>query len=167
MSLVKNWREDFKDLKPTLVGTGAVVYATILIVVFFLVMPASTSTPSPDITVRETDFHVLGPSVWSSGYHEVNLVNDGKISHELVMFKTDLTAAQLLTDPSTAVHPSTSKLNEDSDKLVSVLDSGNTVPPGTPRVVPSGPLTPGHYVLMCDLPGHYALGMHEDITVRP
>ena len=166
MSVLKNWREDFKDLKPTLVGSGAVVYAAILVVIFFLVMPASNSTPSPDITVRETDFHVRAPSIWSSGYHEVNLINDGKIAHELVMFKTDLTATALLTDPSTAVRPSTNKLNEDSDKLVSVLDSGNSVPPGTSSVVPSGPLTPGHYVLMCDLPAHYALAMLEDITVR-
>lgn len=167
MSLFTNWREDLRDLKPTFVGIGALLYAAILIVIFFLVMPASTSTRSPDITVRETDYHVRAPRVWSSGYHEVNLVNDGKIAHELVMFKTDLTAAQLLTDPSTAVQPATGKLNEDSDKLVSVLDSGNTVPPGTSRVVPSGPLTAGHYVLMCDLPGHYALGMYEDVTVKP
>jgi hypothetical protein len=167
MSQLKNWREDFKDLKPTVVGTGAAIYAAVLIVIFFLVMPSSTSSPSPDITVRETDYRVLAPAVWSSGYHEVNLVNDGKVAHELVMFKTDLTGAQLLTDPSTAVVPSTGKLNEDSDKLVSVLDSGNTVLPGTSRVVPSGPLTPGHYVLMCDLPGHYILGMREDVTVKP
>ncbi len=26
-------------------------------------------------------------------------------------------------------------------------------------------LKPGHYVFMCNLPGHYALGMHADFTV--
>ena len=52
MSQLKNWREDFKDLKPTVVGTGAAIYAAVLIVIFFLVMPSSTSSPSPDITVK-------------------------------------------------------------------------------------------------------------------
>src|SRR5260370_30877293 len=97
MSQLKNWREDFKDLKPTVVGTGAAIYAAVLIVIFFLVMPSSTSSPSPDITVRETDYRVLAPAVWSSGYHDVNLVNDGKLAHEFVMFKTALTASPLLT----------------------------------------------------------------------
>ena len=166
-NVFKSWRTDLKDLKLTVVGVGAMLYAAALLVIFFLVMPASVSTPKPDVTVREDEYHVYAPKVWSSGYHEVNVVNAGKIPHELVMFKTDVTAAQLLTDPSTAVQPSTGRLNEDSPKLVGVLDSGNSVPPGSSRVVPTGPLTPGHYVLMCDLPGHYAQGMSEDITVNP
>ena len=27
-------------------------------------------------------------------------------------------------------------------------------------------LAPGHYVVICNLPGHYASGMHADLTVR-
>jgi uncharacterized cupredoxin-like copper-binding protein len=26
-------------------------------------------------------------------------------------------------------------------------------------------LKPGHYALVCNLPGHYGLGMHVDLTV--
>ncbi len=172
-------RSDLKDLKPTVLLVGAVLYAAALIVVFFLVMPSSSS-PShlccgetvgdPSITVHEKEWSISAPKVWSMGYHEVNVVNVGKVPHELVMFKTDLTAVQLLSNPGTSIRasgPFAGMLNEDSPDLVSVLDSGNSIPPGTSRVVPSGPLTPGHYVLMCDLPGHYAKGMYEDITVAP
>src|SRR2546425_1192379 len=28
-------------------------------------------------------------------------------------------------------------------------------------------LLPGHYALMCNLPGHYRMGMHQDFTVTP
>ena len=28
-------------------------------------------------------------------------------------------------------------------------------------------LKPGHYVLFCNLPGHYAAGMHQDFWVTP
>src|SRR5437870_249437 len=28
-------------------------------------------------------------------------------------------------------------------------------------------LLPGHYALVCNLPGHYRMGMHQDFTVTP
>lgn len=105
-------RSDLKDLKPTVLLVGAVLYAAALIVVFFLVMPSSSS-PShlccgetvgdPSITVHEKEWSISAPKVWSMGYHEVNVVNVGKVPHELVMFKTDLTAVQLLSNPGTSI----------------------------------------------------------------
>ena len=28
-------------------------------------------------------------------------------------------------------------------------------------------LAPGHYAVVCNLPGHYAMGMHQDFFVTP
>jgi len=47
-----------------------------------------------------------------------------------------------------------------------VADSGNATNPGGSESVPTTqPLTPGHYVAVCSLPGHYRLGMWLNVTV--
>ena len=39
--------------------------------------------------------------------------------------------------------------------------------PGDHHLVVSGAhLRPGHYVLICDIPGHYQKGMRRDFTLR-
>ena len=38
--------------------------------------------------------------------------------------------------------------------------------PGTTMML-SLDLAPGHYAVLCNLPGHYAMGMHQDFDVVP
>jgi uncharacterized cupredoxin-like copper-binding protein len=47
-----------------------------------------------------------------------------------------------------------------------VVDTGASLKPDTSQVVPSD-LTPGHYALVCNLPGHYKAGMHVDFWATP
>ena len=84
--------------------------------------------------------------------------NQSSIPHEFVLFKTDIPADSLPLD-------SAGNVPEDAKSLEDVLDSGSDIPPGHTRLLAAS-LAPGHYVLVCNLPGHYKSGMHVDITVR-
>jgi uncharacterized cupredoxin-like copper-binding protein len=56
-------------------------------------------------------------------------------------------------------------VDEESDALTSVLDSGGSLDPGESRVLFADLTTPGHYAMVCNLPKHYHLGMHLDLEV--
>ncbi|MDQ6618064.1 MAG: hypothetical protein M3083_25790 [Actinomycetota bacterium] len=71
-------------------------------------------------------------------------------------FRTDLPEDQLPLGPD-------GRINEDA--LPKVLDTGTDLPAGTQRPMTVS-LTPGRYVLVCNLPGHYKLGMHVAIMVK-
>jgi uncharacterized cupredoxin-like copper-binding protein len=77
--------------------------------------------------------------------------NTGKAPHELVVIKTDKPADQL---------GSGTRVSEKGN----IGETGD-VAPGQRKTV-SIKLKPGHYALICNLPGHYKLGMHTDLTVR-
>jgi uncharacterized cupredoxin-like copper-binding protein len=57
-------------------------------------------------------------------------------------------------------------VNEESPQLTNVADSGEPLKAGASVSFPTDPLQPGHYVAICNLPGHYKLGMKLNITVR-
>jgi uncharacterized cupredoxin-like copper-binding protein len=40
------------------------------------------------------------------------------------------------------------------------------MPPGHTESFKTDYLTPGHYVAVCNLPGHYKLGMSLNVTVK-
>jgi uncharacterized cupredoxin-like copper-binding protein len=97
------------------------------------------------------------PASIKTGDVTFNLNNqDGQVLHEFVVAQTDLPADKLPLG-------SDAKVDETQLKIVargSKLDVGQ-----------SGTLTanlpPGHYVLLCNIVGHYQLGMHADFTVTP
>jgi hypothetical protein len=110
--------------------------------------------PHGDVPVSETGFRIVMPTSLHAGHHTIALTNNGE-GHELLLFRTDLGAAVLPVDTKGDVI-------EDSPLLHKVLDSG-----GSPESNQSLPVTldPGHYVAICNLPGHYGLGMRLDIAV--
>jgi len=55
-------------------------------------------------------------------------------------------------------------VNEDSPALSSVMDSGTSLDPGQTHLL-TATLAPGHYVIACNLPGHFLSGMHLDVIV--
>ena len=77
--------------------------------------------------------------------------NAGKAPHEMVVIKTDKTAAKLGNG---------TRVSEAGN----VGEAGD-VPVGATKKV-TIKLKPGHYALICNLPGHYKMGMHTDLTVR-
>ena len=84
-----------------------------------------------------------------------NITNQGPSSHELLAFRTDLPDDQLPLGPD-------GRINEDA--LPKVLDTQTDLTPGIQRSL-TVPLSPGRYVPVCNLPGHYKMGMHTVVTV--
>src|SRR5207247_2534038 len=87
------------------------------------------------------------------------VTNDGKQTHEFVVMQTDTPAANL---PLTGFEGEKDRFNEDTVG-VNVGETGD-VPAGESKTL-ALTLAPGHYALVCNLPGHYRMGMHQNFTV--
>jgi uncharacterized cupredoxin-like copper-binding protein len=90
-------------------------------------------------------------------FHVKNEATD--LSHEFVVVRTELAANLLPLDANGNVDEGA------ADKLhkVDELEEIKTGKGGDLKVN----LAPGHYVLMCNIAGHYKQGMHIDLTVVP
>jgi uncharacterized cupredoxin-like copper-binding protein len=117
-----------------------------------------SSGPAGDVQATTVDFKIRMPTTLKPGKHTIGLTNDGKVPHEVVIFKTDLPANDLPLDANGDV-------NEESPQLTNVADSGKALQPGGTKSFKTASLTPGHYVAVCNLPGHYRLGMRLNLTV--
>jgi uncharacterized cupredoxin-like copper-binding protein len=87
----------------------------------------------------------------ANGKVTFHVSNVGHIVHEFVVIKTDKRANGLGTGQRV---PENGNVGETGD-----------VQAGASKGV-SLKLKPGHYALICNIPGHYAAGMHTDFTVR-
>jgi uncharacterized cupredoxin-like copper-binding protein len=109
------------------------------------------------VTMGKPGEFSLKSSVRSAKAGEVVLVvrNKGKIVHEFIVLRTPIKAAALKardTDAQKVVEPGF---------LVELED----MEPGD-RVGLVMPLKKGHYVLLCNVAGHYAAGMRADLTLK-
>ncbi len=152
-------RELWADMRRTLTVVGIAFLA------FFLTIGVSVARrstgPAGDTVVKTTNFHISMPTKLRAGRHTLAYTNGGSAPHEILLFRTDRpgNALPLRSDGN---------VDEESPLLHSVADSGNQTAPGGSESVPTKePLTPGHYVAVCNLPGHYRLGMWLNVTVTP
>jgi uncharacterized cupredoxin-like copper-binding protein len=112
------------------------------------------------VEVHESSYRLsLATTTLPSGRIGFDVHNDASMPHEFVVFKTDLPADALPLG-------SDGDVVEDSPLLQDVADSGSSIVPGHSRAI-FATLAPGHYAVVCNLPGHYHLGMHVDLTVNP
>jgi uncharacterized cupredoxin-like copper-binding protein len=86
---------------------------------------------------------------------EVNNAPDTGLAHELVMLKTDLAADKLPVADGQVPESQFKKMGE-----VEGIDPGKNR-----RLILK--LVPGRYVLVCNQPGHYSMGMHTSLLVTP
>jgi uncharacterized cupredoxin-like copper-binding protein len=145
-------------MRSTLVAVGALLVAFIVAVAFAYAVKGS-SAPAGDIQATTVNFKIKMPTILSAGTHTIGLTNRGTVGHEIVLFKTDLAAKDLPLKAD-------GDANEESPQLTSAADSGNALKAGATESFKTDSLSPGHYVAVCNLPGHYQLGMKLDITVR-
>jgi uncharacterized cupredoxin-like copper-binding protein len=118
----------------------------------------STTQPFPSITVTESDFTLrLSASRASAGPITLVVRNQGPSAHELVVFRTTLAFSALPIGAD-------GNVDEASPQLEKVADSGTNIAPGQSRTIYAF-LTPGSYVFICNLPGHYRLGMRAALLV--
>jgi uncharacterized cupredoxin-like copper-binding protein len=119
----------------------------------------SATAPFPSVTATESDFTIrLSASRASAGPVKLIVRNRGPSAHELVVFRTTLPAGALPIG-------SDGNVNEESPQLENVADSGANIAPGQSRTLYTI-LTPGSYVFICNLPGHYKLGMRAALVVQ-
>jgi uncharacterized cupredoxin-like copper-binding protein len=80
--------------------------------------------------------------------------NTGTSAHDLIVIKTDLAADKLPLDGQTQ-----------KAKTDGRVDGVEEIPPGQTRNLRID-LPAGHYVVICNVPTHYGLGMRTDLTVQ-
>jgi uncharacterized cupredoxin-like copper-binding protein len=117
----------------------------------------SAADPGPtgaevEIGLKEWAVIVEAPSV-GAGEVRFKAVNEGKVPHELVVLKTDTKAGDLKVEGAVA--------KVEGTKLGTVPHLG---PKASGEVAVD--LEAGHYVLLCNLPGHFQQGMRTDLDVK-
>jgi uncharacterized cupredoxin-like copper-binding protein len=116
---------------------------------------AATTSGGP-VSVTLTDKGVsLSQGTINAGAVTFKVKNTGTIEHELVVIKTDVAADKITPDPDEP-----GKMSEEG----SLGESGDLAA-GTAKDF-TLTLTPGKYVLMCNQPGHYMVGMHIAFEVK-
>lgn len=113
---------------------------------------AASGTAHTTVKVKETDFRIaLSRSVVPAGAVSFVTANEGKVAHELVILRTPKGAGAL-------------------GKGARIAETGHVAETGDLKAGITHTLTvklaPGHYALVCNLPGHYAAGMYANFTVR-
>jgi uncharacterized cupredoxin-like copper-binding protein len=125
---------------------------------------ASTTTTqqsgSGPLEIRMDDYSFAPKDATATaGDVKITAPNDGKVVHELVLFKTN-------RDPG-SFQVSGSEIDEKA-----LEDSGAESPGEIPDVPPGKSksttvnLTPGTYAMICNVPGHYQRGMYGSVTVK-
>src|SRR4029453_625430 len=97
-----------------------------------------------------------GPDRASAGDVTFDVTNDADQTHEFVVFQTDLAPDQLPTDDGGDV--------DEAGEGVELVDEIEDIEGGSTQSLTVN-LDTGSYVLICNLPGHYAQGMHTGFTV--
>lgn len=135
------------------------IFVTVVILMLAVVAAGCSSTAKGQdkgVNVDMTNFAFnLDKSEVPAGKITFHVKNaKDAVEHEMVVIKTDLDAAQLPTNADQTVDES--KLDSKGEVEVEAGETKDL----------TVDLTPGHYVLLCNVPGHYAQGMVANFTVR-
>ncbi|HEV2685243.1 MAG TPA: sulfocyanin-like copper-binding protein [Actinomycetota bacterium] len=125
----------------------------------FTVVPANVV----NIALGQSDaahmFIHLSSSATPSGKTTFHVTNTDNVKHEFVVLKTDTPAANF---PVTSFEGEADRFDEDAAGT-NVGETGDMEAGVVKDLVIN--LKPGHYAVVCNLPGHYRMGMHQDFTV--
>lgn len=109
--------------------------------------PAQVAVTLSEFKIKPAVSHVAaGPVTFV-------VTNAGKIKHQFTIIRTDKPASAVL-----------SKHNPDDD-IPGARGEISSLAPGASKHLAIKDLKPGHYALVCALPGHYQAGMYADFTV--
>ena len=121
--------------------------------------PITASLGETDATHMFID---LSQSFAPEGQVSFIITNDGTKDHELVALATDTMAADF---PIVPFDGEPNRFDEDAAGLTNVGETGDpAMAPGTSLMLTID-MASGHYAIVCNLQGHYAMGMHEDFWV--
>jgi uncharacterized cupredoxin-like copper-binding protein len=105
--------------------------------------------------VRLSDYAIAVSGVVKVGHVTLAVHNAGPSAHDVVVLRTDLAADAIPAPGGTA---------DASASGVERLGGTDPILPGGKASV-TVDLTPGKYVLVCTLPGHYGQGMRQALTI--
>lgn len=133
--------------------------AALMALVLLAAACANPAEPAPggsQVVAELSDYKIVVnvPSV-KAGKIKIGVRNLAAMEHSFQVLKTDLAPDKLPTDLASA------KAKEDG-KVGEVA----SIPAGKSASVTID-LTPGRYVFICNVAGHYQLGMHTAFTVEP
>jgi len=125
---------------------------------------SSAAAPSPSgsgdrVAVSLNQWSVTPSGTPTAGPVTFSVTNDGTITHEFVVLKTDTPSESI---PIGKFEGEEDRINEDTSGT-NVGETGDMKAGSTKTITLN--LQPGHYVFLCNLPGHYMQGMHVDVTV--
>ena len=116
---------------------------------------AETIPPDVDLAVTMKDYKVeLSVDTVKAGTVKIGVRNAGGMEHSFELIKTDLPFDKLPVDSGAA------KAKEDG-----LIKQVKTLGVGKVSVV-TADLAAGSYVIICNVAGHYQLGMRAALTVR-
>ncbi len=137
----------------------AVIASLVAIGISIRARSVSATSAVPNLGVIEKDFSILAPvATVKGGLVDFTVSNAGPSGHEFLVFRASQAPDALPTGTD-------GRVDESSDQITKVFDSGANIDPNGSKVFHAA-LTPGAYVLVCNLPGHYKAGMHLALSVK-
>ncbi len=117
---------------------------------------SASATPSTTVTATLTDTAIkLDETSASAGTVTFKAVNSGTVVHSMLLLKTDVPVDKIPPDPKDASRvDTTGELRETGQ--IAIGQSKDF----------AAKLAPGSYVLICNEPGHYLIGMRSPFVVK-
>jgi uncharacterized cupredoxin-like copper-binding protein len=148
-------------------GISVLVYAAVIGAVV-VATRSDSGGASTTVEARLSEWQVDADPRVGAGDVTFVVRNFGTMPHEMLVLQTDTPAHELpITDsgdPPVPVATGADKVDEEA----SVGETGGEpLEPSETRTFVVKDMAPGHYVLLCNLSGHYQLGMATDLTVTP
>jgi uncharacterized cupredoxin-like copper-binding protein len=125
--------------------------------------PAASASAAPSAsaatnTIGLSEWKVAVATTITPGTSTFSISNIGTIPHELLVFKSDLQPSAYPVDAAGNI--------EEEGAGVTLLSDGDNVDPGGSQVRAID-LTPGTYLFVCNIPGHFKAGMFTVVTITP
>ena len=126
----------------------------------FRVVTVTTPTAEQtEVPAALSEWHVAVPSTIKAGTVNLEAANFGTIQHELLVFKSDLSPGAYPLDKD-------GNIVEDGPGI-SLLSDGDNLDPGKTQTRTVDLTSPGTYLFVCNIPGHFKAGMYSVVTVTP
>ena len=111
---------------------------------------------TPIVNVGERDFAITAPTTVQAGQVIVRVSNKGPVGHELIVVRAPNADLPMRSDGLTVDE---ARLQNSELGALEPIDA-----PATRDLAIH--LTPGRYVLFCNMSGHYIGGMHRVLVVK-
>jgi len=144
---------------PIVTATASPVTATASPAAATASAAAAAASPTPVAaapTISLYEWKVIAPATLKAGKTTFTISNFGAVPHELLIFKSPLAPNKYPTDTNGDI--------KEEGAGVDLLSDGDNIDPSGSQVR-AVDLTPGTYLFVCNIPGHFKNGMFSVVTV--